>query len=343
LPEISYLPQNCVWELTLGCNMACLHCGSSAGKRRDDELSPDECLGVAGELLDLGCRSVTLIGGEVFLYRGWERIARRLSDGGAGVNIITNGFLLGDEQIEQIKSAQLTNVGISLDGMEENHDRIRGVRTSFRRVLKAFERLNREDVPIAVVTTLLDFNLADLEPMYDLLVAHGVAGWQLQLASGMGNLSDDRELFLKPERVPDITRFIKDKADDSRLTVMAGDNIGYFDAHERHLRNTPWKFGHWGGCQAGLSVIGIDSNGAVKGCESLYDPCFIEGNVRSETLAEIWNRPEGFAYNRQFDPKQLEGRCVLCDHAAECRGGCRGYNYFMTGSPFRNASCASHP
>jgi radical SAM protein with 4Fe4S-binding SPASM domain len=323
--------------------MTCLHCGSAAGKKRRDELSPDECLRVAVELLALGCQSITLIGGEVFLYRGWEWIARRLSDGGARVNIITNGFLMGDEQIEQIKRARLVNVGISLDGMERNHNRIRGVRTSFRRVIKAFQRLNREDIPIGVVTTLLDFNVADLEPMYELLVTHEIAVWQLQLASGMGNLRDKRGLFLKQGKLPEITRFIKDKANASRLTVVAGDDIGYFDAHEPFLRNAPWKFGHWGGCQAGLSVIGIDSNGAVKGCESLYDPSFIEGNVRTETLAAIWRRPGGFAYNRQFDPARMEDRCILCDKAAECRGGCRGYNYFVTASPFRNAACAYHP
>ena len=80
-----YKPEFCVWELTLKCNMRCKHCGSMAGKARENELTVDECLNVAEQLSDLGCKNVTLIGGEVFLYKGWEKISRKLSD---------NGFML---------------------------------------------------------------------------------------------------------------------------------------------------------------------------------------------------------------------------------------------------------
>ena len=69
----SYVPETCVWELTLKCNMRCIHCGSKAGKKRADELSVTECLAVADDLLRLGCKYVTFIGGEIFLYQGWEK------------------------------------------------------------------------------------------------------------------------------------------------------------------------------------------------------------------------------------------------------------------------------
>ena len=68
--ESVYVPEHAVWELTLRCNMKCLHCGSSAGRARANELTVDECLRVADDLLTLGCRQITFIGGEIFLYRG---------------------------------------------------------------------------------------------------------------------------------------------------------------------------------------------------------------------------------------------------------------------------------
>ena len=140
--QFDYVPKNCVWELTLKCNMKCIHCGSSAGQARNNELSLKECLGVADQLIDLGCQYLTFIGGEIFLYDGWEKIARKLSEGGVDVNIITNAHLFGDDQIEQIRYAKLGNVGISLDGMEASHNRIRNSKTSFQRVMKAIDRLN---------------------------------------------------------------------------------------------------------------------------------------------------------------------------------------------------------
>jgi radical SAM protein with 4Fe4S-binding SPASM domain len=319
--------------------MRCLHCGSAAGSPRSNELSVEECLRVAGELTALGCRHVTLIGGEVFLFEGWEKIARRLSDGGITVNIITNGFLMADRQIEQIRHARLSNVGISLDGTEENHNRIRRVPGSFRRALAAMERLRSEGISIGAVTSLLSFNLGDLEEMHGLLAEHGVEVWQLQIGTAMGNLADGRPLLLPPEEVPKITNFIIDKLCERKIQVYAGDDIGYYDENEPCLRSPLGVIALWEGCQAGLRVVGIDSAGNVKGCESLCSDYFIEGNLRQESLSQIWNKEGAFAYNRRFDPAMLTGPCAGCDKGPVCRGGCRGMCYFTTGKLYENPYC----
>lgn len=333
------LPEACVWELTLQCNMRCIHCGSIAGGARNDELTVDECLGIADELLELGCRQITFIGGEVFLYKGWEKIARKLSEGGAWVNIITNAFLMEDAQIEQIKYARLVNLGISVDGMEENHNRIRNSNRSFKKVLKAFERLRKENIPIAVVTSLLDFNFDDLESMYELFVENGVSVWQIQIATAMGNMKKHKNFLLNPSKIPSVTSFIKNKRDEQQIRLYAGDDIGYYDENELYLRNSPGTISVWQGCQAGLRVVGIDSVGNVKGCESLYDDKFIEGNLREESLKEIWYKEGNFSYNRQFDPGRLAGKCAGCDKGPVCRAGCHGLCYFTTGSIFENPYC----
>ena len=334
-----YVPENAVWELTLRCNMRCLHCGSAAGKARKNELSLEECFRVADELLGLGCRNITFIGGEIFFYRGWEKVARRMSDGGATVNIITNAFRLGDEEIAQIKAANLSNVGISLDGMEKNHDRIRGKKGAYQRVLSAFERLNQEGIPTAVVTSLLDFNVADLEQMHDLLAAHRVEIWQIQIVNAMGNIAGGQEYLLNPARLGEITNFIRGKRRAGAVRVYAGDDIGYFDENEIYLRSRPGTISVWNGCQAGLRVVGIDSAGNVKGCESIYSDKFIEGNLREESLAEIWTKDGNFAYNRNFDVSMLTGACASCDKGSQSRGGCRGSSYFSSGSLFESRYC----
>lgn len=337
--QIEYIPQFCVWELTLKCNMNCKHCGSMAGKARGRELTVDECLNVAEQLIELGCEQVTFIGGEVFLYKGWEKIARKLSENGLHVNIITNGFLLGDEQIAQIKYAKLTNVGISLDGMESNHNNMRNVNTSFEKVMKAFDIFKREKIPVAVVTSLVDSNFEDLWQMYELLVEKGIKAWQIQIVNPMGNMADKRNLILDPAKVPLITKFIREKREEKKIAIYAGDDIGYFDENEPYLRGPPGTVCEWSGCQAGLRVVGIDSIGNVKGCESLYSDEFIEGNLREESLSEIWFKEGNFAYNRNFDVSMLTGSCKDCDKGAICRGGCRGSCYFTTNSKFENLYC----
>lgn len=334
-----YRPEFCVWELTLKCNMRCSHCGSMAGKARENELTVDECLNVAEQLVKLGCKQVTFIGGEVFLYKGWEIIARKLTENGIYVNIITNGFLLGDEQIAQIKYARLVNIGISLDGMQDNHNNIRNVNTSFDKVMEAFDVLNRERIPVAVVTSLIDQNFEDLWPIYDLLVENDIQLWQIQIVNPMGNMVDKKSFLLDPSKVPLVTKFIREKRSEQKVMIYAGDNIGYFDENELYLRSQPGTVYEWFGCQAGLRVVGIDSIGNVKGCESLYSDEFIEGNLREESLSEIWNKEGNFAYNRAFDVSMLTGSCKGCDKGAICRGGCRGACYFTTDSKFENPYC----
>jgi radical SAM protein with 4Fe4S-binding SPASM domain len=295
---------------------------------------------VADDLLRLGCRQITFIGGEIFLYQGWEKVARRMSDGGAKVNIITNGWIMGAEEIARIKDAKLNNVGISLDGMEENHDRIRRKNGSYRKVLAAFEMLRQADIPIAVVTSLLDFNVADLDEMYSLLVANEVDIWQLQIVTGMGNIAGKEGDLLDPARVGQITKFIREKYRDGVLRVYAGNDIGYFDEHEAYIRSRPGTISVWNGCKAGIRVVGIDSVGNVKGCESIYSDKFIEGNLRKESLEEIWTKEGNFAYNRNFNTSMLSGACAVCDKGSLCRGGCRGSNYFSSGSLFESRYCS---
>lgn len=341
-----YVPQLCVWELTLKCNMRCRHCGSVAGKARTNELTVNECMEVAQQLVDLGCQQVSFIGGEVFFYNGWERIARALSDCGLDINIITNGYLINKNKdsidsnaLAQIKYARLANVGISIDGMAESHNYIRNVPDSFEKALNALDVLREEGIPTGVITSLVDSNVEDLEPLYNLLVEKGVTIWQIQIVAPMGNMSGKKEQLINPSKMPLITKFVREKRFDQKMEIFAADNVGYFDENELYMRSRPGEYCTWQGCQAGMSVVGIDSAGNISGCESLKAPEFIEGNLREESLYDIWNKEGNFAYNRNFDASMLTGACKDCDKGSICRGGCRGACYFTTDHKYENPYC----
>jgi radical SAM protein with 4Fe4S-binding SPASM domain len=96
------------------------------------------------------------------------------------------------------------------------------------------------------------------------------------------------------------------------------------------------------GCRAGLTGIGIDSVGNIRGCESMCDDFFIEGNIRKRSLYEIWNDPDSFSYNRKFTVNQLSGNCRKCEYNTRCAGGCRSYNYFLHGKMYESLRCAKN-
>ena len=91
---------------------------------------------------------------------------------------------------------------------------------------------------------------------------------------------------------------------------------------------------------AGINSLFIDSIGNVKGCGALYDDKFIEGNLRHESLSDIWENKDNFTYNRKFKTEILTGKCKDCDLGSLCKGGCRASNYFANDSLYENAFCA---
>lgn len=333
----AYSLENCVWEITLACCFSCEYCGSRGGKAREKELSTEECLDVADQLSQLGCRRVSLIGGEVFMRRDWDIIVKRLISRGMEVAIITNGYFFSLELAKKIKTMGIESVAISLDGTEEIHDRYRQ-RGSFRRGIEALDILAAQDIAVSVITTLHRENISCLEEFYQILKTKSICAWQLQACSPMGNAVDrgmDYHFNFKK-----VLKFVEGHMFQAPFALGVADNIGYFTESEGFIRGNLEGKAPFLGCKAGLSTVGIDSAGNVRGCESLYLDSFIEGNLREKTLREIWESPEAFAYNRKFRAEFLTGRCGECRYGALCAGGCRSYNYFTRGKLYESPFCA---
>ncbi len=328
LRKYGFVPRVAVWELSLRCNLSCLHCGSRAGKPRPDELSLAELLKLADELAELGCRFVTLGGGEPLLRRDWPLLAQRLVEHGIKVGMISNGLEWTDQTAHTAKVVGLESVAFSLDGFEASHDYLRHSKGLFGKVLGAFAVARKHGLVVSAVTTVYDKNKGELEALRELLAEHGVERWQIQLGTPTGNLGDHRELALLPEDMLDLVPRIAAMCRDGKQPrVYPGHDVGYYGEPEERLRDPKDSIPFWTGCPAGCSIIGIESNGNIKGCLSLPsaangEDVFVEGNVRSTSLRDIWLREGGFAYNREFSLEQLGGFCRTCDYAEVCRGGC---------------------
>jgi radical SAM protein with 4Fe4S-binding SPASM domain len=345
IEKLGYRPRMCVWELTLACNASCLHCGSRAGKPRDGELETAEALRVAGELAALGCEHVTLSGGEPLLRRDWPLIARTLVDAGVSVGMISNGLAFGPREARQAVEAGLSSVAFSVDGLETVHDRMRNRPGGFRRVEAAFGAAREAGLPACAVSHVHRDNLDDLDEMHERLRELGVRSWKLQLCNPAGEASAHRDIILRPRDLLRLVPKMVEIKDRGLPFLEASDSIGYFGPYEQALRRS-WRpeLSFWTGCYAGCRAIGIESHGNVKGCLALpserngvHD--FIEGNIRSSALADIWLRPGAFAYNREFHPRRLGGFCRTCPYGEICRAGCHWTALAQGGTLLENRFC----
>ncbi|MBR4724732.1 MAG: SPASM domain-containing protein [Lachnospiraceae bacterium] len=174
--------------------------------------------------------------------------------------------------------------------------------------------------------------------MYSLLRRYTIYAWQLQACSPMGNAANNG-IDYKFDMMG-VIDFVCRHMYEAPFAMGVADNIGYFTEAERSIRGNLSGRAYFKGCSAGLTSIGIDSVGNVRGCESMYDEHFNEGNLRNESLNTIWEDPDRFAYNRKFTKNLLTGKCAECELGEYCGGGCRSYNYFVHGKIYESPFCA---
>ncbi|MBU7016836.1 MAG: radical SAM protein [Theionarchaea archaeon] len=333
----SYIPEIVGWELTLRCNLQCVHCGSSASPSsiRGQELSLEECLSVVGQLAALKAKRITLTGGEPFLSEHWKPLAQFICEKGIELQFVSNSVLIDEPLVKNLEDlpGKIT-VGLSLDGAtSRTHDYIRNRPGLFSKVIESIDLLNDHGIFVAIITTVHKDNFDELPEIYKILAPSGIYAWQIQMAMPIGRMSSKPEKVLQGEDALLLAQFIARIRDEGDLRVETADNLGYYNSLEPKLRDSAWT-----GCMAGIRVLGIRSNGDITGCLSLLETT-PEGNIRDKPLSIIWENPYNFSYNRNFKITDLKGVCKNCKFGSICRGGCSFLCQSFTGEYHNNPMC----
>ena len=239
--DLKWQPVYAVWEITLRCDLACHHCGSRAGHARPDELSTAEALDVVTQMADLGVKEVTLIGGEAYLRDDWTEIARGVRAAGMMCSITTGGRGFTPERARAAVLAGVQSVSVSVDGLADTHDALRGVKGSHASAMAALVNLQAAGMRVSSNTQIGRMNLDEIPELFESLVTAGIRSWQVQLTAAMGRAADQPSLILEPHQVlqvmPMLAR-IKKRADAAKVMIWPGNNIGYFGPFESLLKGT---------------------------------------------------------------------------------------------------------
>ncbi|MEA5535811.1 nif11-class peptide radical SAM maturase 3 [Crocosphaera sp. XPORK-15E] len=317
-----------VWEITLKCNLACQHCGSRAGHNRTEELSTEEALNLVEQMAEVGIKEVTIIGGEAFLRPDWLEIAKAINKAGMVCGMTTGGYGITLETAHRMKEAGIKVVSVSVDGLEETHDYQRGKQGSWQWAFKTMSHLKEAGIAFGCNTQINRLSAPEFPLIYERLRDAGIFAWQIQLTVPMGRAADNNHILLQPYELLDVYPMIAkvaQRAKQEGVKVQAGNNIGYYGPYERLLRGgDAWSF--WQGCSAGLSTLGIEADGAIKGCPSLPTTAYTGGNIRDYSLRTIIEETEELRFNLGAGTPQgtdhLWGFCKTCEFAELCRGGC---------------------
>jgi radical SAM protein with 4Fe4S-binding SPASM domain len=289
----------------------------------------------------LGVKEVTLIGGEAYLRDDWTDIVREIRKCGMQATMTSGGRGITKERAQIAAEAGLQSVSISIDGLEATHDRLRGVEGSFRSAVEALRHLRAAGIRVACNTQINRLSVPDLPEVLELIAKEGVHSWQIQLTVAMGRAVDEPEVLLQPydllQVFPLLAR-LKKRMNEVGVRLWPGNNIGYFGPYETLLKGTMPR-GHMASCGAGRSTLGIEADGAIKGCPSLPTEAWTGGNIRDNSLKDIWERSAPLRYTRDRTIDDLWGSCRTCCYADVCRAGCTWTSFVLFGKAGNNPYC----
>ncbi|HUR13455.1 MAG TPA: mycofactocin radical SAM maturase [Mycobacteriales bacterium] len=308
------------WELTYACNLACLHCLSSSGRRDPRELSTEECKAVIDELQRMQVFYVNIGGGEPTVRSDFWELVDYATDHQVGVKFSTNGVRIDAAVAERLAASSYVDVQVSLDGATaEVNDAVRGA-GSYDMALRALGHLRDagfRDAKVSVVCTRQ--NLGQLDAFKELADSFGATLRLTRLRpSGRGaDVWDD--LHPLPHQQKELYDWLLAHGED----VLTGDSFFHLSAFGSALPGLNL-------CGAGRVVCLIDPVGDVYACPFAIHEEFLAGNVRSPGgFASVWRDSGLFASLRE---PQSGGACASCSFYDSCQGGCMAAKFF-TGLP----------
>jgi mycofactocin radical SAM maturase len=308
------------WELTYACNLSCVHCLSSSGRRDPRELSTAECQAVIDELERMQVFYVNIGGGEPTVRPDFWDLVDYATAHHVGVKFSTNGIKITPGIARRLAASDYVDVQISLDGATaEINDAVRGP-GSYATALRAMERLAAagfRGFKISVVITRQ--NVGQLDQFKAIADRFGA---QLRLTrlrpSGRGADVWDE---LHPTAAQQ--RQLYDWLVKHGEQVLTGDSFFHLAAYGDPLPGLNL-------CGAGRVVCLIDPVGDVYACPFAIHDSFLAGSVRGPGgFAAVWRESELFAGLRR---PQTGGACTSCSAYDSCRGGCMAAKFF-TGLP----------
>jgi mycofactocin radical SAM maturase len=308
------------WELTYACNLSCVHCLSSSGRRDPRELSTDECKAVIDELERMQVFYVNIGGGEPTVRPDFWELVDYATEHHVGVKFSTNGVKITPTVAERLAASDYVDVQISLDGATaEVNDAVRGT-GSFATAIRAMENLAAAGFVGFKISVVMTRQNVDQLDAFKAIADRYQAQLRITRLRPSGRGADVwDELHPTADQQRELYEWLLARGEG----VLTGDSFFHLAGYGESLPGLNL-------CGAGRVVCLIDPVGDVYACPFAIHDSFRAGSVRDAGgFDRVWQDSELFADLRR---PQTGGACSSCSAYDACRGGCMAAKFF-TGLP----------
>ena len=318
--ELNYL----FWECTTRCNLHCRHCGSDCMAASQDVDMPLEDFLRALDTIPRRERppefTVVLTGGEPLLRPDIAEVGRAIRQRGVGWSMVSNGWFYDEAMHRKLMQAGMGALTISLDGLGENHDWMRGRAGCYERTLRAIALAAKEPrLNFDVVSCINRRNIGQLDEIHDKLQSLGVRQWRIFTIIPIGRAKDDPDMHLTDAEFVRLMSFIQARREavstlpknSPRPMNVTFSCEGYLGRFERKVRQNPFF------CRAGITIASVLIDGRICACPNIDRDRFSQGNIYQDSLWEVWqHRFEPFRDRRWT----RRGACADCPVWRDCQG-----------------------
>jgi mycofactocin radical SAM maturase len=308
------------WELTYACNLDCVHCLSSSGRRDPRELTTDEAKAVIDELAALKVFYINIGGGEPTIRRDFFELVDYSIERHIGVKFSTNGAFIDAERARRLAAMDMLDIQISLDGTDAiTNDAVRGP-GSFEMARRAMDHLAAAEFgPFKISVVVTRHNVDQLDEFKDLADGYGAQLRVTRLRPSGRGADSWHELHPTNAQQRQIYEWLLAHGE----TVLTGDSFFHLNALGDPLPGLNM-------CGAGRVVCLIDPIGDVYACPFAIHDEFKAGSVRDPGgFTRVWRNSALFGELRE---PQSAGACASCGEYDACQGGCMAAKFF-TGLP----------
>ncbi len=318
--------------VTMKCNLACDFCSIVAGEYNHQDLPLPRMLEIIADAADLGLKELHFSGGEPTVRPDLEDMIKFADDLGIHTRIITNGYKLPRKRIQRLVDSGLKDVMISIDGMEKQHNIMRGKPDGFVRTLTTVKRCIELGLRTRVSMVAFKENKKDVVPLLKFIDNIGVDIFSVFLGAPLGRGYRHRQKsMLNADEWRKITDDVLTVVDSGLIAAQVIVEQGY-----AYTDRTPLSMdgitGRGTGCATLMSsydYLIMRSDGKLYQCIYFVDDGKPIGDVSEKGFEEVLTEAQRKKLYAPFTVPQ--DKCVSCGFQEECGTGCQGIAYLTTG------------